>query len=93
MKHDVTEKLDPAKLAQDHPWPALAAAIVAGVALSATRADEKAAEATIDVAKRGASVAADGIQHVGEAVANRLHADELAHELRRAASEIGGRAS
>jgi membrane protein len=93
VKHDAAEKLDASKLVQEHPWPALAAAIVAGVALSATRADEKAAEATIDVAKRGASVAADGIQHVGEAVANRLHADELAQELKCAASEIGGRSS
>ena len=48
---------------------------VAGVALSATRADEKAAGATVEAAKRGSSAAADGIRHVGEAVASRLHGE------------------
>jgi len=71
----VKEKLDVSQLVKEHPWPALATAIVAGVALSATRADEKAAGATVEAAKRGSSAAADGIRHVGEAVASRLHGE------------------
>jgi ElaB/YqjD/DUF883 family membrane-anchored ribosome-binding protein len=69
----VKEKLDVSQLVKEHPWPALATAIVAGVALSATRADEKAAGATVEAAKRGSSAAVDGLRHVGEAAVNRLH--------------------
>jgi hypothetical protein len=32
----VKEKLDAGRLVREHPWPAIAAALVAGVALSAT---------------------------------------------------------
>ena len=69
---DVKEKLDASRIVKEHPWPALAAAIVAGVALSATRADEKAAHATVDAAKRGSAAAADGLRHAGEAVADKI---------------------
>jgi len=69
----VKEKLDVSQLVKEHPWPALATAIVAGVALSATGADEKAAGATVEAAKRGSSAAVDGLRHVGEAAVNRLH--------------------
>jgi hypothetical protein len=69
----VKEKLDVSQLVKEHPWPALATAIVAGVALSATRADEKAAGATVEAAKRGSSAAVDGLRHVGEAAVSRLN--------------------
>ena len=70
---DVKEKLDVSRLVREHPWPALAAAVVAGVVLSGTRADEKVAEATVEAAKRGSSAAADGVRQLGEAAASRLH--------------------
>ena len=70
---DVKEKLDVSRLVREHPWPALAAAVVAGLVLSGTRADEKVADATVEAAKRGSSAAADGVRQLGEAAANRLH--------------------
>jgi len=61
----VKQKVDVAGLVRRHPWPALAAAVVAGIALSASGADRRAARATAraakrapDTAKRGASSAA-----------------------------------
>jgi len=56
----IKDRLDASKLVKEHPWTALAAAVVAGVALSATRADETGRDATAQVAKR-ASVAAHGV--------------------------------
>ena len=47
---NVKDGLDPARFVSEHPWPALAAAIVAGVVLSATRADEKVADKAVDAA-------------------------------------------
>ena len=73
----VKEKLDVSQLVKEHPWPALATAIVAGVALSATRADEKAAGATVEAAKRGSSAAVDGLRHVGEAAAIGFTAETM----------------
>jgi hypothetical protein len=80
---DAKEKADISKLVHDHPWPALAAAVVAGAALSATRADEKAAAATADGVKRAASAAADGLVRVVEPQAR-----DLEQELRRAADDL-----
>jgi len=95
---DVKEKLDASRIVKEHPWPALAAAIVAGLALSATRADEKVADAAVDAAKRGSAAAADGLRHAGEAVASRIHdnGDESAAEeehdgiVQRATSRVTG---
>jgi hypothetical protein len=47
-------KLNVMELVRDHPWPALAAAVVVGVLLSGSSADVKAAAATA-AATRGAS--------------------------------------
>ncbi|MDQ6635114.1 MAG: hypothetical protein M3Z10_10220 [Gemmatimonadota bacterium] len=41
--HAVKDRLDIVQLVRDHPWPALAAAIGAGVLVSASGADAKAA--------------------------------------------------
>jgi hypothetical protein len=48
----IKDGLDASKLVKEHPWPALAAAVVAGVALSATRADETVRGTTVQAAKR-----------------------------------------
>lgn len=43
---ELEQKLDVRQLVRDHPWPALAIAVGAGVLLSGSRADVKAAAAT-----------------------------------------------
>src|SRR5215213_4449159 len=48
------QKTNVLQIVKDHPWPALAVAFGAGVLLSGSRADVKAAGATL-VATRGAS--------------------------------------
>jgi hypothetical protein len=48
------QKLNVAQLVKDNPWPALALAVGAGVLLSGSRADVKAAAATV-TATKGAS--------------------------------------
>lgn len=48
------QKLNVAQIVKDNPWPALAVAVGAGVLLSGSRADVKAAAATV-VATKGAS--------------------------------------
>jgi Protein of unknown function (DUF3618) len=51
---ELEQKLNVAQMVRDHPWPALAIAVGAGVLLSGTRADVKAAAATL-AATKGAS--------------------------------------
>ena len=48
------QKVNVMQIVRDHPWPALAVAVGAGVLLSGSRADVKAAGATV-AATRGAS--------------------------------------
>ena len=48
------QKLNVTQLVRDNPWPALALAVGAGVLLSGSRADVKAAAATV-TATKGAS--------------------------------------
>jgi ElaB/YqjD/DUF883 family membrane-anchored ribosome-binding protein len=60
-------KVDVVGLIRQHPWPALAVALVAGVALSATGADRKAARATKDAAKRAPDAAKRGATEVAHA--------------------------
>ena len=77
------KKLDAARLVREHPWPALAAALFAGVTLSATRADEEVAES---------AEVGDGVVDRAKAVAARAvrtQADRVEGELRRASEEIG----
>ena len=50
---ELEQKLNVKQLVRDHPWPALALAVGAGVLLSGSRADVKAAAAT-SAATRGA---------------------------------------
>jgi hypothetical protein len=79
----VKQKVDAVGLVKRHPWPALAAALVAGIALSASGADRRAARATKraakrapDTAKRGASSAARataaGVSHLASAAVERI---------------------
>ena len=50
----IERKMNLVQIVRDHPWPALAVAVGAGVLLSGSRADVKAAGATL-AATRGAS--------------------------------------
>ena len=79
----VKQKVDVVGLVKQHPWPALAAAFLAGVALSASGADRRAASATAraakrapEAAKRGASSAASataaGVSSLASAVVERV---------------------
>lgn len=52
--NELEGKLNLVQVVKDHPWPAIALAIGAGVALSGSRADVKAAAATV-AATKGAS--------------------------------------
>lgn len=63
------EKVDVVALIKQHPWPSLAIAFVAGVALSATGADRKAARATADAAKRAPDAAKRGATSAAKATA------------------------
>ncbi len=50
----IEQKMNLMQIVRDHPWPAIAVAVGAGVLLSGSRADVRAAGATL-VATRGAS--------------------------------------
>jgi hypothetical protein len=80
---ELEQKLNVKQMVRDHPWPALAIAVGAGVLLSGSRADVKAAAAT-SAATRGArstlgtalddiiaqlvSAATDALQHQVDSV-------------------------
>ena len=79
----VKKKVSVAELARRHPWAALATAFVAGVALSTSGADRRAARATKraakrtpELAKRGASAAASataaGVSQLASAAVTRI---------------------
>jgi membrane protein len=64
----VKRKVDVVRLVRENPWPALAGAVVAGVALSATGADRRAARATARAAKRAPDTAKQGATRAAHAV-------------------------
>jgi hypothetical protein len=57
---ELEQKMNVAQIVKDNPWPALALAVGAGVLLSGTKADVKAAAATV-VATKGASSRLGGV--------------------------------
>ncbi len=52
---ELEQKLNVAQVVRDHPWPALALAVGAGVLLSGSSADIKAAAATVGATKGASS--------------------------------------
>src|SRR5829696_2331065 len=72
-------KLNVTQLVRDNPWPALALAVGAGVLLSGSRADVKAAAATV-TATRGASGRIGTV--LDDLVEQRI--EGLANEVKRA---------
>jgi hypothetical protein len=84
----IEQKMNLMQIVRDHPWPALAIAMGAGVLLSGSRADVKAAGAAV-VATRGASskigtvlddVVANLMTGVSQAFQSRV--DSFVHEIK-----------
>jgi uncharacterized membrane protein len=77
---ELERKVDVAQRVKDHPWAAVGVALGAGIALSASRADVRAAKVTADATKETSSklgVALDGvvaalIAGVAQAVNSRI---------------------
>lgn len=99
---ELEQKLNVTQMVRDHPWPALAVAFGAGVMLSGSRADVKAAAATL-AATQGASsklgsALDDVVANLMTAVTGALHGhvDSLVNEIKDAigaqpaASKQGG---
>ena len=93
---ELERKVNLVQIVRDHPWPALAVALGAGVLLSGSRADVKAAGATL-AATRGASsrigsaldeVVASLMAGVGQAVHHRV--DSLVGEIKDAIGSASG---
>ena len=87
---ELEKKMNVAQIVKDNPWPALALAIGAGVMLSGSRADIKAAAATV-TATRGASgrlgsvlddLVSQVVQGFHGAIEHRI--ESLAHDVRKA---------
>jgi Protein of unknown function (DUF3618) len=68
---ELEQKLNVTQMVRDHPWPALALAIGAGVLLSGSRADMKAAAATVTATKGASSKLGSALDDV---VANLMAA-------------------
>jgi hypothetical protein len=84
------QKTNVAQIVRDHPWPVLAAAVGVGVLLSGSKADIKAAGATV-AATKGASSKLGGV--LDEALANLVggfhqafqgHVDSIVEDLKKA---------
>ena len=87
---ELENKLNVKQMVRENPWPAIALAVGAGVVLSGTKADVKAAAATV-VATKGASgrvssvldeLVAQVVQSFHGAIEQRI--DALAGEVKRA---------
>ena len=75
----IEQKMNLMQVVRDHPWPALAVAVGAGVLLSGSRADVKAAGAAV-VATRGASSKIGTV--LGDVVANLMTGVSSAFQAR-----------
>lgn len=85
------DKVDVIELVKRHPWPSLTAAFLAGVALSATGADRKAASATAQAARRAPETAKRG---VGQAIeATKSGVSQLAERVKGTSDESTSGAS
>ena len=87
---ELEKKMNVAQIVKDNPWPALALAVGAGVMLSGSRADIKAAAATV-TATRGASgrlgsvlddLVSQVVQGFHGAIEHRI--ERVAHDVRKA---------
>jgi hypothetical protein len=58
----VKDRLDIVQLVRDHPWPSLAVAVGAGVAVAASGADRKAATAAADASRTAATRSVEAVK-------------------------------
>ena len=96
---ELESKLNVTQLVRDHPWPAIALAMGAGVLLSGSRADVKAAAATVTATKGASSKLGSALDDVVAdlmtAVTGALHGrvDSIVGEIKDmiGAPQAGGR--
>lgn len=88
----VKKRLDVVQLVREHPWPSLALALGAGVAVAASSADRKAATAAADASRRAARKTAEaaraGVRSVRSGASDA--ADSTVESARRAPSRARG---
>ncbi|MFI5230743.1 MAG: DUF3618 domain-containing protein [Gemmatimonadales bacterium] len=70
---ELEQKLNVAAMVRDHPWPALVLAVGAGVLLSGSGADMKAAAATVGATKGASSKLAGALDDVVATLLNGVH--------------------
>jgi hypothetical protein len=70
---ELEQKLNVAQIVRDHPWPALALAVGAGVLLSGSGADMKAAAATVGATKGASSKLAGALDDAVATLLNGVH--------------------
>ena len=70
---ELERKLNVVQLVRDHPWPALALAVGAGVLLSGSGADVKAAAATVGATKGASSKLATALDDVVATLLTGVH--------------------
>jgi hypothetical protein len=70
---ELEQKLNVAQVVRDHPWPALALAVGAGVLLSGSGADMKAAAATVGATKGASSKLAGALDDVVASLLTGVH--------------------
>jgi uncharacterized protein DUF3618 len=70
---ELEQKLNVVQVVRDHPWPALAIAVGAGVLLSGSRADVKAAAATVTATKGASSRLGSALDDVVATLLGGVH--------------------
>jgi hypothetical protein len=70
---ELEQKLNVMKVVRDHPWPALAIAVGAGVLLSGSSADVKAAAATVTATKGASSRLGSALDDVVGTLMGAVH--------------------
>ncbi|MEO6525378.1 MAG: DUF3618 domain-containing protein [Gemmatimonadaceae bacterium] len=97
---ELEQKLNVTQLVRDNPWPALALAVGAGVLLSGSRADVKAAAATVTATKGASGRIGTVLDDLVSQVVQSFHGvieqriEGLANEVKRAiGAPVGQRGS
>jgi hypothetical protein len=70
---ELEQKLNVAEMVRDHPWPALALAVGAGILLSGSGADMKAAAATVGATKGASNKLAGALDEIVASLLTGVH--------------------
>jgi len=85
---ELEQKLNVTQMVRDHPWPAIALAVGAGVLLSGSRADVKAAAATVSATQGASSKLGSALDDVVATLLTTVtgalhgHVDKLVDEVK-----------